>query len=161
MLPFELDASVREVVDEVADSTPGIQIRVDGGSQELWVRGDRGRIQQVIANLLTNAIKYSEKSQDVAVRIWREGDRALVSVTDYGIGIPESQLGEVFELYFRGDNASANNYSGLGLGLYISRVIVERHEGGVGVSSREGEGSTFHFWLPIIASEPGPVPTPL
>ncbi len=76
----------------------------------------------------------------------------MVSVEDYGIGIPEDQQGQVFDLYFRAANVSAGNYGGLGLGLFISKGIVERHGGSIRVESEEGRGSTFYFSVP--AAEP-------
>ncbi len=108
------------------------------------------RIEQLITNLLNNAVKYSDKRKEVDIAIKRDGGEAVVSVTDYGIGIPARQQSEVFELYFRGTNVPAEHYGGLGLGLYISKAIIERHGGTIGVTSEEGKGSTFFFSLPIV-----------
>lgn len=139
---------------EVRVSMPAFKLEVAGTEDEAWVRGDRIRIQQVLTNLLTNAVKYSDKHKEARVCIDREDGRAMVKVTDYGIGIPEEQQKDVFGLYFRGANVSAKNYGGLGLGLFISKSILDRHGGTITVESSEGEGSTFCFSLPVHQSEP-------
>ncbi len=152
MQPFDLNLAVEEIVHEIEATMPGLKLELEQQAEGVWVYGDRIRIQQVITNLVTNAVKYSDKSKDVNVCVQREAAKALVTVTDRGIGIPDQQQAQVFNLYFRGANASANNYGGLGLGLYISKTILDRHGGEIGLHSEEGVGSTFYFSLPIHAS---------
>ncbi|MDP9379618.1 MAG: PAS domain S-box protein [Chloroflexota bacterium] len=152
MLPFDLNEALSQTLDETRVSAPDFVFQIDEKERGLWVRGDRTRIQQVISNLVTNAVKYSSKSKQVDVRIGRDGADAVVSVTDYGIGIPKEQQADVFRLYFRGANVSAKHYGGLGLGLFISKGIIERHGGNIRVNSEEGRGSTFYFSLPTIDS---------
>ncbi len=113
------------------------------------VEGDRDRLEQVLGNLLENAIKYSPEGTSVAVEVRRDGDRIQTAITDQGIGIPGDELGQVFERFHRGRQVSSTNYGGLGLGLYISRQIVERHGGSIWVESQQGEGATFFFTLPL------------
>ncbi len=149
MAPFDLVEALREVVGEVGVYSPGFELRLQDGVEDLWVLGDRQRIQQVMTNLMTNAIKYASDRREADVHVTRDGDQAVVSVTDYGIGIPQEQQAQVFERYFRGANASANNYGGLGMGLYISRYIIRRHHGSISVESEQGKGSTFTFTLPL------------
>lgn len=156
MAPFALNEALDEVISEVRVSAPDFVVRVDEAARNLWVVGDRERIQQVMTNLLTNAIKYSAKRKEVGVCIRRDDNNAVVSIGDYGIGIPEEQQSEVFELYFRATNASVNNYGGLGMGLYISKHIIDHHGGAIGLRSEQGEGSTFTFSLPTT---PPPPPT--
>ncbi len=147
--PFELGAALEEALQDVRASAPNFVLRAHREVAEVWVHGDQLRIQQVMTNLLTNAVKYADARREADVRIERDGRRAMVSVTDYGIGIPREQQDEVFNLYFRGANASTSNYGGLGLGLFISKMIVDHHGGEIGVSSEEGKGSTFYFSLPV------------
>jgi signal transduction histidine kinase/CHASE3 domain sensor protein len=112
------------------------------------VDGDRDRLEQVLGNLLENAVKYSPDGSDVSVKVRDEEDRVVTSISDSGIGIPSDELAQVFERFHRGRQVSATNYGGLGLGLYISKQIVDRHGGNIWVESREGQGTTFHFSLP-------------
>lgn len=147
---FDLNLAVTEVIDEVRISASGFTLRIHEKTRNLWVRGDRTRIQRVMTNLLMNALKYSSEQRDVDISIARQGDQAVVSVSDYGIGIPAEQKPQVFELYFRGANVSTQNYGGLGLGLYISKSIVDAHGGGMWLESEEGKGSTFYFSLPLL-----------
>jgi len=149
MSPFDLVAALSEVAGEVGVFSPGFVLRLQDQAADLWVLGDRQRIQQVMTNLMTNAIKYASERREADVRVDQNGDQAVVSVTDYGIGIPQDQQAQVFDRYFRGENASANNYGGLGMGLYISRYIISHHHGNISVVSEEGKGSTFTFALPL------------
>jgi PAS domain S-box-containing protein len=154
MLPFDLGVAVLEVVDEVRETTPGFAFTVHERASGLQVLGDRTRIQQVATNLLINAVKYSGGSKEVGIVFGRDEGLARFSVSDRGIGIPEEQQGRVFELYFRGANAPGSNYGGLGLGLYISKEIVEQHGGRIDMESEEGRGSTFHVSLSLAGGEP-------
>lgn len=114
---------------------------------KLLFYGDMERIGQVITNLVTNAIKYSPAGGEVKVSLQQKGDELLLSVQDFGIGIPEGMQTKVFEQFYR-----ANNYrqaiSGMGIGLYISAEIVQRSGGNIWVDSNEGSGSTFYVSLP-------------
>jgi two-component system, OmpR family, sensor histidine kinase VicK len=124
------------------------------------IRGDPYRLQQVIANLLENALKYSPGDSTVRVRLDVNDDFALLAVTDEGIGIPRDQQEQLFERYFRARNVSVTSYGGLGLGLYISRDIVERHGGRIWVESEVGRGSTFYVALPLLSAASPTPPEP-
>lgn len=113
------------------------------------VEGDRDRLEQVLENLLENAVKYSPGESEVNVTITDVDERVLTSIRDRGIGIPTDELNQVFERFHRGRQVSSSNYGGLGLGLYITRQIVERHGGQIWVESVEGLGTTFTFSLPV------------
>ena len=115
--PFDLNAALRDTIDEIGLTTSDFVLHVDEQSQHLWVRGDRRRIHRVLTNLLNNAIKYSKQRQEIRISIRRDEMQAVVSVTDYGIGIPEHQQAHVFDLYFRAENAPTKHYAGLGLGM--------------------------------------------
>ncbi len=153
--PLALRALLEETVAEVGATAPefALRVRVEGGAAAaVWVRADRARLQQVLTNLLTNAVKYSGARREVAITLRQDGARALVAVADHGIGIPAAQQAAVFEPYVRAANATAGNYGGLGLGLFISKAIVDRHEGTLTLVSEEGRGSTFTLALPLLAA---------
>ncbi len=124
------------------------------------VIGDRDRLEQVLGNLMENAVKYSPDGSEILVTVEDRGDQLVTSVADRGIGIPTDELGQVFERFHRGRQVSSTNYGGLGLGLYITKQIVERHGGSIWVESREGQGTTFSFSLPVApAVEQLPAPS--
>ncbi|HVR42612.1 MAG TPA: ATP-binding protein, partial [Thermoanaerobaculia bacterium] len=112
------------------------------------VEGDRDRLEQVLGNLLENAVKYSPEGSSISVAVENDSTRVTTSIRDYGIGIPNDEIGQVFERFHRGRQVSSTNYGGLGLGLYISKQIIERHNGSIWVDSREGDGTTFFFTIP-------------
>ena len=113
------------------------------------VVGDRDRLEQVLGNLMENAVKYSPDGSEILVSVEDRGDQLVTAVADRGIGIPSDEIGQVFERFHRGRQVSSTNYGGLGLGLYITKQIVERHGGTIWVESREGQGTTFSFSLPV------------
>jgi signal transduction histidine kinase len=113
---------------------------------------DPRRMEQVLSNLLGNAIKYSPAGGAIEITLQEDGETktALLSVRDAGIGIPTDQQARIFGRFERADNARAHGIGGTGLGLYLCREIVERHEGRIWFESVEGEGSTFFIALPIL-----------
>lgn len=117
------------------------------GDEELEIYADRARIDQVLVNLINNAVKYAPNSKIIKIRIEDLGNGTRISVQDFGIGIsPEKQF-HLFDRYYRVDT-SGIQFSGLGLGLYISAEIIQRHHGKIGVNSTVGQGSTFWFIIP-------------
>ena len=118
-----------------------------------YVRGDPDRLAQVVGNLLSNAIKYSPDGGTVQLTAERSGTGVRVIVRDEGLGIPEDQQERIFTKFFRGD-AGATGITGTGLGLAVSREIVEAHGGSIGFDSDPSTGSTFWVELP---EEPGEV----
>jgi signal transduction histidine kinase len=128
--------------------------------QDKVVTGDRDRLEQVLGNLLENAVKYSPDGSDITVTVDDRGDSFVTAVCDRGIGIPADELGQVFERFHRGRQVSSTNYGGLGLGLYITKQIIERHGGAIWVESREGQGTSFYFSLPA-AEVPASAQTPV
>ncbi|HEX7191812.1 MAG TPA: ATP-binding protein [Thermoanaerobaculia bacterium] len=112
------------------------------------VNGDRDRLEQVLGNLLENAVKYSPEGSDIYVVVEDRSDSVVTAISDRGIGIPADEIQQVFERFHRGRQVSSTNYGGLGLGLYITKQIIERHGGSIWVESKEGSGTTFFFSLP-------------
>jgi len=117
-------------------------------SLEVWA--DEQRVDQVITNIVTNAIKYAPNSKTITINIEKVDDFVKASFTDWGPGIPAEKAAHLFDRYYRVD-PSGNHVSGLGLGLYISQEIIRRHGGEIGVASEVGKGSTFWFTLPSPA----------
>ena len=143
---------VRDVVHRHHTSFSDRHFKVDVDNDERVVNGDRDRLEQVLGNLLENAVKYSPEGSDISVDVDDRGDHIVTAVSDRGMGIPADELGQVFERFHRGRHVSSTNYGGLGLGLYITKQIVERHGGQIWVESREGQGTTFFFSLPTVSS---------
>jgi signal transduction histidine kinase len=111
--------------------------------------GDPHRLGQVIDNLLSNAIKFTPEDGSVRLRLSRDADTAVLEVTDTGIGIPEDEQAKLFERLYRASSATDRHIPGLGLGLTITKAIVEAHDGQISVESRVGEGTTFRVELPL------------
>ncbi len=119
----------------------------------IWVLGDVLRLEEVVRNLVGNAVKYSPDGGEIRVTLAVSGERVRLSVADRGVGIPPDQLGRVFEEFFRASNLDEQDPGGLGLGLYICRDIVQRHGGRIWVESQDGRGSTFHVEMPCLAED--------
>ncbi|HWE24464.1 MAG TPA: ATP-binding protein [Myxococcales bacterium] len=148
--PVHLDELIDEVVGDFRSASHGHEIVLVRPPQPLVVSGDRQRLEQVLVNLLQNAIKYSPQGGQVAVTMAREGDEALVSVADQGIGIPVEEQQRVFQRFFRARNAATRHFGGLGIGLFVSHEIVQRHGGRFMVESQAGKGAIFSFTLPLL-----------
>lgn len=112
------------------------------------IRGDRHRLEQVFTNLLNNAIKYSPQAERVVIHVKVTKDILTVGIQDFGVGIPTTKQKDIFERFYRVEE-TARQFSGLGIGLYISIQIIKRHGGTMWVKSKEGRGSTFFFTLPV------------
>lgn len=144
---------VQDVVQHHHTASKDRRFYLDLPATSRIVHGDRDRLEQVLGNLLENAVKYSPDGSDIFVEVKEDHDRVITAIRDKGIGIPSDELGQVFERFHRGRQVSSTNYGGLGLGLYISKQIVERHSGSIWVESREGAGTTFYFALPFHQPE--------
>jgi PAS domain S-box-containing protein len=162
--PGDLTATVRETVERFV-RRPGLAQRghqiVCQTTEALLARHDPLRIGQVINNLLENALKYSPTGGEVRIAVGHSGDEALISVQDAGIGIPATERERLFTPFYRATNASAGSPEGLGLGLYISRGIVEGHGGRIWAEPGPGVGTVFKVALPLEGngeSEPAAAP---
>lgn len=147
---FDFDRMVKEVVDILQQSETKHKIIVRGKTGKK-VHGDSERIGQVLNNLVSNAIKYSPKSDTVEVTLRADAKNVTVAVRDFGIGMEKAHFGRIFERFYRVYDATDKTFPGLGIGLYISSEIIKRHGGKVWVESHVGEGSTFYFSVPIFA----------
>ena len=143
---FNLTDVIKECADQCQAEDNGHHIKIDA-DRVLMVYADRNRLDQVINNFLINAIKYSPEHNLVNIRAEKLQNGAVkVSVTDFGIGIADDKIENIFDRFYRVENTS-KNYSGIGLGLYISSEIIKRHDGQIGVESALDKGSTFWFTI--------------
>lgn len=147
---FDFDQAVKEIVDVLQQSVDSHRLVVKGSTNKK-VMGDEERIGQVLNNLISNAIKYSPKADQVIIRLSSNTKTIEVAVQDFGIGMEQEHLGRIFEQFYRVYDTTDKTFPGLGIGLYISSEIVNRHGGNFWVDSDVGKGSTFHFSLPIYA----------
>jgi len=120
-----------------------------GQPQDLVVKGDEARLRELFMNLLDNAIRYTPAPGTVSLSLRREGQMAVVAITDTGIGIPAEAIPFIFERFYRVDKSRSRAEGGSGLGLAICRHIAEAHGGRIEVESQVGAGSTFSVWLPL------------
>ncbi|HEY5656791.1 MAG TPA: ATP-binding protein, partial [Myxococcota bacterium] len=151
LAPQALDAAdvARELVQDWEPRIRERRIRVEvRGEGDTRVWADRQALEQVLANLLDNALKYSEAEGEVEILVRREGDRVRIDVRDDGIGIPSEDLARIFERFYRVDKARSRALGGTGLGLAIVKHLVQRMDGAVRVESEPGAGSTFRVELP-------------
>lgn len=150
---FPFDTTLCNAVEVIRQTYPDYQIRIiRGGSADIQLYGDETRIEQVIINYLTNAVKYSPENKEIQIETEiRPDNRLEVRVRDFGIGIRKDHQANIFSKFYRVEEA-ANRFQGLGIGLYICAEIIRRHEGEYGVDSEPGQGSVFYFCVPIIES---------
>ncbi len=142
---FSIDKLVANAIETIQQINPSIEIIRKGQVGNL-IYGDEMRLEQVLTNFLTNAVKYAPNSKEVIVTTKMNEEKLYISVRDFGIGMPEEHLKKVFKKFYRVEETSLR-FQGLGIGLYISRQIVERHGGKIGVLSKVEEGSEFYFEL--------------
>ncbi len=154
-LPKLLQQVVQMVQPRADQRHISLQIQIMDGaedisqdsSQDVRFRGDTKRIKQILINLLTNAIKFTAESGQIIVRAWREFDYLVLQVEDNGIGIAQDQIPLIFQKFQQLDSTLDRAYEGIGLGLALTKQLVELHGGWIEVESVENDGSTFTVWL--------------
>lgn len=148
----------RHAIAQVQASSDRHQLTFSTALSSLQAEVDKGRIEQVLVNLLTNAIKYSPDggSVEVTLQVSPGGQEALIAIRDQGIGIPQAEQAQLFGRFVRASNGLAQGIGGTGLGLYLSRELVSEHGGDIWFESTEGVGTTFFLRLPISQSAPTP-----
>jgi PAS domain S-box-containing protein len=145
---FDISKLVTDAVELIGHAYHTHIINLIAPAGELHIVGDPQRIEQVLINLLTNAIKYSPSGDKIVVSLNRTDNKLVLSVQDFGFGIPAGQLKQIFTRFHRVEDHS-HTISGLGIGLYICHEIVERHNGRIWAESETGKGSTFWVSLPL------------
>lgn len=160
LAPCDLVPLVRQVVEDQRHNTATrcISLQLPPGREDVTVVADIDRINQVLTNYLTNALKYSSEEQPVSasLNVDEQAHEARVSVTDHGPGLSPQEQERIWERFYRAPSVTPQRGapSGLGLGLHICRALIQQHGGRVGVTSKQGEGSTFWFTLPLATALP-------
>ena len=148
MQNFDLNDLVKETVDDLQQTTKH-QILVNNNA-DCKLFGDKDRISQVLLNLLTNAIKYSPKTDSIEINVCRPSQSIVsISVKDNGIGIDKKDHEKIFERFYRVEGKTEQTYPGFGIGLFIASEIINRHNGTISVESEKSKGATFTFTLPV------------
>jgi signal transduction histidine kinase/ActR/RegA family two-component response regulator len=154
--PMNLTTIVRSAVETLA--TQGVRLNISV-KEDIWINADETRIEQVVGNLLSNALKYTPSGGSIDVRLERTDDRAVLIVRDTGIGIPRELLPRVFDLFVQGERTLDRGGGGLGIGLTLVRRLAELHGGSVEAASEgSGKGATFTLNLPLV-EKPSPTAT--
>jgi len=152
------EVDLRTLVDAAVHAEAlwgGTRLKVDAAAEPVIVAVDKPRFEQVLTNLIENALKYSPHDSQVLIRVWQTNGEARLSVQDRGIGIPLEDQPLIFERFHRARNVDDRRFAGLGLGLYIARGIVEQLGGRIWLESTPGAGSTFFVALPsVVAADP-------
>ncbi len=130
-------------------SAKSIDLQLQLPEEPMYVWGDEVALQEVLGNLINNAVHYSDEGQTVRLKVVKDGEKITTTVSDDGIGIPEQSQEKLFTKYYRAKGGLTTNSQGTGIGLFISKSIVEAHDGRIGVHSTFGQGSDFYFTLPV------------
>jgi PAS domain S-box-containing protein len=146
--PFNLNELVADVIAESQQMIKTHKINFLP-CKKITVNADKEKIESVIQNILSNALKYSKAGQTITVDCRKTGKWAEVSIQDEGIGIKEKDIAHIFDRYYRVESKATESISGFGIGLYLSAEIINRHDGKVWAESKLGKGSTFYFTLPL------------
>ncbi len=147
---FDIEELIHEVIEETKLSSIGHYFNLTQcPSQKIYA--DKDKINSVLSNLISNAVKYSPKDTAVEIGCSLNGKEIIVSVSDEGVGIKPDDAAKIFDRYYRVESSNTHHISGFGIGLYLSAEIVQRHDGRIWVESEPGKGSTFYFSLPLVS----------
>ncbi len=150
LIKTDLESEVRIAANSMVPVRSTIEVETSG--ETLVVDADRARLSQILANLLTNAVKYSPDESPILLQLFREGKNARLDIIDRGVGIPPDALPHLFDRFYRAEGA-AGRAQGLGLGLFISHRLLRAHGGNIQVKSKLGEGTTFTVLLPLAIDD--------
>jgi signal transduction histidine kinase len=149
----DLHELISRVVSEMQTTVATHTIRLEQPNSPIELIGDPLRLEQVLQNLIANAIKYSPERDAVEVRVSCQDRQVRVAIIDQGIGIPATELPQLFQRFYRAENAQSQHIPGMGIGLFIVKEIVRRHGGTIEVNSIEGQGSTFTVAFPLAVQQ--------
>lgn len=151
--PISLAEAVNAVGQRLANLSLNHRLVVHLPADLPKIVADRDRVQQILTNLIGNAIKFSPDGGEIVVSAQVDEGQALVTISDRGIGIGKYDLCRLFDRFYRADNAENRTFEGIGLGLHVSRILVEAHGGQITAQSKKGQGSVFSFTLPLNGGE--------
>jgi signal transduction histidine kinase len=146
---FDIKTLIDNCIETIKQNHIGKQIKIIGNEKEMIIFADEARIEQVLLNYCTNAIKYSPDNKSITITRVAANNELLIKVKDHGIGIPPEKQASIFTKFYRVEESSLK-FQGLGIGLYICAEIIKKHQGNFGVESEAGKGSEFYFKIPII-----------
>ena len=149
--PADMKSVIKRAVEMIQPKLDEKSIRLNLETKPVIVLGDANRLIQVMMNLLINAVTYSSNHTEITIRLFVKDDKAVIQVEDQGIGIESSEIGRLFERFYRVDRARSRNSGGTGLGLSIVKHLIEAHHGKVEVDSQVGVGTTFTIHLPLAS----------
>jgi K+-sensing histidine kinase KdpD len=139
---------VEGIVKKFTYRSKNINIKFESAEESVTAFLDDEEIKKVLKNLLSNAYKFSEENSDVFVALQSDNKSFMITVRDFGPGIPQEEISNIFDKFYRLDRALTRTHGGMGFGLYISKIIVEQHGGSIWVDSQMGKGSAFYFKIP-------------
>lgn len=154
----DLPELLRKVESRIEQQAEGRRLIFEAPATMEPVLAEQAKLEQVMLNILGNALKYSPEGGDIEISVRRLKEKAMVSVKDHGIGIPEEQLPFIFEKYHRGGKSEGGGIRGAGLGLFVTKSIIEAHGGRIWAESTEGEGTSMIFTIPLLPEAGQPAP---
>jgi len=158
---YDIVKLIKDITNSVKRYTEskGIHLLFESSVQSMIIACDPDMIERIMLNLISNAIKFTDKGGTITVGISEEEKYIIISVTDTGIGIPEKKLGKIFELYSKDEEDVIHNKEGTGIGLYLVKAFVEAHDGKIKATSAVSKGTTFDIALPKRVIDKNPVPS--